>query len=814
MIRHKLKRIKQIWEQTPALRDFVLMMLLGVFLLWFSVVFSAERFLEKYDTDLAHLLLTYISIAAIIFSLRRLRELKDEKLRLRSAEKRIQSGQSQLQAVLDGVPDIILQVDTNMRIRWANKAALERNPNAIGYRAHQAFSYAQGAFLDSYCNWAMELRQIKKGITYQPYIYDTDDLSYWEGIGVPLTEKSGTVYGAIAIARDITQRMRVEHTWNLLTSIVESTNDAIFGVSWQGTVLSWNQGAEETYGYTADEIVGKSIIMLAPFEKRKALLETIEKVSKKEQIESHQTQMIRKGGKKIFISQTICPFVDATGKKIGVSLIDRDITESVRSENALKESEARFKGLFTHMNSGVTVFEAVGGGEDFAIKNINKSVRKIENIPNEQILNKKISELYPAIGLEKLIDVIRRVWESGEPEDILLTIQKDGKIVSWRNNNVYKLPSGEVVNIYDDVTEKHIAEEAVIKSERRFRTLVTTAPDGILLANAEGKIIELNEACASMFGFSRNDLLGGQIPHFETAEGKNKNKIRLMELARDKNRLFPKELMIRKSSGEKVPVEMAMEVLTDEMEVLTGIIAVIRDITERKKFENELKKSREELRNRAIHLESAREEERKRIAFEIHDELGYALTAIRLDVSWLSQKMTPEQKQLEERFHAMEDLIETTIKKVRTISTKLRPSVLDHFGIVAAIEWQANEFQRRTGIRCILSVNPKDIKMNDDHSTAIFRIFQETLTNAARHSKASRIDVTLRADEHELLLQVQDNGIGISQERKTNKKSFGLLGIRERANFMGGEVDIASKPGEGTSIILKVPLNNKEDEND
>ncbi len=156
---------------------------------------------------------------------------------------------------------------------------------------------------------------------------------------------------------------------------------------------------------------------------------------------------------------------------------------------------------------------------------------------------------------------------------------------------------------------------------------------------------------------------------------------------------------------------------------------------------------------------------------------------------------------------AVSELIDTTIKKVRSISTQLRPSILDHFGLIAAIEWQAGEFQKRTAIRCKVSVDSKDIILEDKLKTAIFRICQEALTNVARHAQASRVDISIRHRGDDMELIVSDNGIGISDERKHNKKSFGLLGIRERANFLGGKVTINGEEKLGTSVKLVVPIN-------
>ncbi len=807
------EKIGKFWRENPAVRDILVIVLLAVFFYALSARYNYYDAIHRWIvnnnfTEFKHLIISTLFVAAalFVFSLRRWKNLKDETIRRKAAEKRMISGRAQLEAVVDGVPDMILQVDQNMRVRWANKAALQRSPNAIGYPAHVALSYEEGTFIDSFTKWAMELKQIKKGITYQPFTTDVDEVSYWEAIGVPLTDKSRNVYGAIAIARDITNRMRVEHTWNLLTSIVESTEDAIYGVHWGGTILSWNLGAEKIYGYNASEVVGKSIKYMVPFELREKLLNTIEWVSRKEKVERFETVRLTRDGRKIFIAQTICPFVDATGKKVGVSIIDRDITEAVYAEQALRESEARFKGLFEHMSSGVMVFEMSDQEDKFILKDINQSVEENENIPREEFINKEISDIFPGRRVNGLEENVRNVWETEEPVQCMITVEEGDKPVSCRDSYIYKLPSGEVIVIYDDVTESKLAEEALRKSEGRFRTLVTTAPDGIVLTDPHGNIIELNEAFANILGYDRDELLGHKMPDFLPADKEMEESTELSEFLKKESGIRNTEFTAITKRGKKVPVELSLELSKDSYGNVINLIAVIRDITERKKFENELKKSRELMRNRAIHLESAREEERKRIAFEIHDELGYLLTALKLDSSWLSQKIETKEPNLVERFDRMEELIETTIKKVRTISTKLRPSILDHFGISAAIEWQANEFQRRTGIRCILSTDVKELKLQDDHATAIFRIFQETLTNVTRHAKASRVDVDLHLNNGSLNLVVRDNGVGIPKEKLSSSTTFGLLGMSERANFMGGTVNIDSKQNKGTRIFLTVPV--------
>ncbi|MCU7496213.1 MAG: PAS domain S-box protein [Ignavibacteria bacterium] len=230
--------------------------------------------------------------------------------------------------------------------------------------------------------------------------------------------------------------------------------------------------------------------------------------------------------------------------------------------------------------------------------------------------------------------------------------------------------------------------------------------------------------------------------------------------------------------------------------------------------EFQLKNSREQLRRLSAHTQSAREEERTRISREIHDELGQALTGLKMDLSWLDKKLQSEGQQTEtvsEKINAMYSLINETIKSVRKISSELRPGVLDYLGIAAAIEWQAQEFQHRTGITCRIISMPKELELDQNFSTALFRIFQETLTNIARHASASLIEIRLMHEAGNITLVIKDNGRGITEEEILNTKSFGLLGMRERAYLLGGEFTIKGKQGMGTTVTVTIPVGNLKD---
>ncbi|MCG6917946.1 MAG: histidine kinase [Deltaproteobacteria bacterium] len=227
---------------------------------------------------------------------------------------------------------------------------------------------------------------------------------------------------------------------------------------------------------------------------------------------------------------------------------------------------------------------------------------------------------------------------------------------------------------------------------------------------------------------------------------------------------------------------------------------------ERDKAEREIRNSREQLRNLSAHLQSVREEERTRMAREIHDELGQSLTALKMDISWLNRRFLEEDPAFKKKLASMEEVIDSTIQTVQKLSGELRPGILDDLGLAAAIEWQAEEFQNRTGIECEISLSPEESVLTRDQSTTMFRIFQETLTNVIRHARATKVEVWLEERKGRIVLEVTDNGRGITEAEISDPKSFGLIGMRERVEFIDGEITILGYPGKGTRITVTLPL--------
>lgn len=247
-----------------------------------------------------------------------------------------------------------------------------------------------------------------------------------------------------------------------------------------------------------------------------------------------------------------------------------------------------------------------------------------------------------------------------------------------------------------------------------------------------------------------------------------------------------------------------------EEEAFAGSIAdfvtIALEAEERQKAQQQLEGSHEQLRRLAAHLQKIREEERKRISREVHDELGQALTGFKFELKLLDRELRQEMPELAEHTGAILSQLDQTMKTVRRIATDLRPGILDELGLAAAIEWQAREFQSRTQIQCELTKNLDELEIGGDPATAVFRIFQETLTNVARHSGASKVCIGLERENGFLFLRVQDNGRGFLEKDLRRSRSLGMLGMRERAQIFGGQLLITSEPQNGVEVILRMPL--------
>ncbi|MBK8478038.1 MAG: response regulator [Opitutaceae bacterium] len=294
------------------------------------------------------------------------------------------------------------------------------------------------------------------------------------------------------------------------------------------------------------------------------------------------------------------------------------------------------------------------------------------------------------------------------------------------------------------------------------------------------------------------------------------NGAKALEIAKRITPLVP-FIFVTGTLGEEVAIDMLKQGATDYVlkSRLTRLVpAVSRALAEaehrheRAQAEEKLRRSRDQLRALTGHLQSVREEERTRIAREVHDELGQALTGLKLDLTWLAGKLGAT-RGLQRKIKTMSGQIDATILAVRRIATEMRPGVLDNLGLAAAIEWQGSDFQAHTTIRCKVTINTAEFMPDREVSTACFRVFQETLTNVIRHAKATRVEAHLAQEDQSLVLTVRDNGRGITEKEIAHPRSIGLIGMKERAAQVGGEISFVGQPAGGTTVTLRLPLHPK-----
>jgi PAS domain S-box-containing protein len=368
--------------------------------------------------------------------------------------------------------------------------------------------------------------------------------------------------------------------------------------------------------------------------------------------------------------------------------------------------------------------------------------------------------------------------------------------------------------ILRDITERKRAEDALERAYHdraeaadQLRNIIQSAMDAVITMDGDQKIMLFNEAAERIFRCRAEQAIGGPLERFipERFRAAHREHIARFGETRVTTRMMGprRQLVGLRAGGEEFPIDASISQVTVDGRKLYTVI--LRDITEQLAAEEALRRSFNELREMSAAMHEVREAERTRIARELHDELAQWLTALKMDVTWLTSRLPAEQPRLIERADKMKQLVDTTVTAVRRIAADLRPVMLDDLGLVPSIEHVVHTFSERTGIAVSLDVSIGDVDLHDPVATAVYRMVQEALTNVARHARATVVAVSISVEQGMLAVRVIDNGIGIS-DAPAAQGSHGVMGIKERAHTLGGHARIYRPPEGGTVVEISIPL--------
>ena len=364
----------------------------------------------------------------------------------------------------------------------------------------------------------------------------------------------------------------------------------------------------------------------------------------------------------------------------------------------------------------------------------------------------------------------------------------------------------------EEIIERVRVENALRESEEKFRNLVEATTDWIWETDAKGVYTYASPQIKDLIGFEPEEIVGKRAYDLMPPDEAERVKqvVRELTAAGSGKGLAVLESVQIHKNGERVTTETSSVPYYDENGELMGARGIARDITERKRIENELLASQKQLRALSGHLQSVREEERKNLARELHDEFGQQLTALKIDLVRFGEKTHGAGKilsaaEFNNKISAMLTIVDMAMDTIRKIVAELRPGILDELGLAAAMEWQIGEFQKRAGIKCALEIEFDENAACQNLKTAVFRILQECLTNIARHSGANRAQITLRDEGYRIFFEIEDDGRGISGRETGKPHSFGILGMRERALLLGGTVEISCAQPHGTRVSVSIP---------
>lgn len=546
---------------------------------------------------------------------------------------------------------------------------------------------------------------------------------------------------------------------------------------------------------------------LSIFEDRRKLFND---VKNSKVLKNWEEKLVKDDGTVEYHLRKLYPVLNAEGEmELGIGYAI-NITDLKKAQNSLIESEQRFKRIADNTPIPICNFD-----RDMNITYINQKFLDISGYTFDDVAK---SDAWPHFiyypdaestekGRQEWLEAIENKWRNPKSKTPVLErtiVCKNGehKIfeISFTVNN--KL----VYAILNEVTERKKAEALLFESEQRFKALAENMPIAIGSHHIDGEVMFLNKFFVETIGYTNEDIPTLSEWYIRTQPNSETREILY-------NHWLETVAAYRRGELQHVPdIETSILCKNGLVKTFSFLFSIYKDvvyimlvdITERKKAEKELLESHSQLRELASHLQKIREEERKYIAREIHDELGQLVTGLKMDISITKKKIEKQAPELGDKLTTIMEVTDEIIHTVRRIASELRPSILDDIGLDAALEWQAKEFEKRTGIKCIFFNEVKDIVVSMDVKSNLFRIFQESLTNILRHANATIVNASLINTGKALIFTIVDNGTGFNTDKAS--RTFGLLGMKERVIMINGIFELESEAGKGTKIEIKVPL--------
>ncbi len=618
------------------------------------------------------------------------------------------------------------------------------------------------------------------------------------------------------IVEDITARRQIElaqlESEEKFSKIFNSSpSPMIISEIESGKVVDINKSFEKLILYSKQEIMGKSVFDLNLWANIEDRGKYIKKIKRDKSVSNYEIKIRTKSGE--IRNSLISGEIITIQNKPYLLTSGIDITERKRIEEALIES----KKMLSHVLNTIPVRVFWKDLDGVYLGCDQLFARDAGRSNPEEVIGDNDYNMGWAEQAELYRSDDRLVIESGKPKINYEEPQTtpEGKIIWLRTSKIPLLDNtGNIYGVlgtYEDITERKLAEEALRESENKFRNVLENIQLIGLMLDKNGILTFANDFLLKLTGWKREEAIGKNwFDNF--LPDKVREKVKKMFYETLDAEVFPQSYQneIITKEGELKLISWSNTIHVDNSNKTYAITSIGEDITERKKAEKKLRDSHYQLRSLAERLQMIREEERAAVSREIHDDLGQVLTALKMDISSLQNKSNVEPSELTDRTGKMLELVNSSIQTVKRIATELRPGILDDLGLFSAIEWLVEEFQNRTKINCQLDIEGEMDIIDDEISIAVFRIFQETITNITRHSNATQTIIKLFCSDKYLMLDVQDNGKGISAEELYGPRSLGILGMRERVHILRGEFEVSGDPGKGTRVTVKIPLQKKE----